>query len=631
MKNKNLYVLSFILSIYILSISILSFFDLARNRAYLVDKPYFNSYSYENDLRKYFESVQLLTYDIKNYPLNSEIKMIALNKSMRYYLKNKTTGKVYSNLENPQNLDDYINKEAIHVDEFPRNSSKNNSLQYINSWFQQNNFEGKFIFIKNADGFNQMMENYNYYNSKRSRIVKESIIGIISLLVGIALLIFSKIKSKSKFVTFDKIKNLYWKIPLDLRAFIFMIYSFLMLVYLYKTTFFYLPLSITHFVILTVVSVYTFYLVLNLDMILRFMRDKEEFLKHLRSSSLYQLGYLTKESFKIKDTLLKEFFVFIFTIFFGMSLILALFTVHTRELFLFFFIYIFIFLAFVPTYVLKRIVSLKKIIEGTDAISLGDLDHLIDESGDKNFAQIAKNINSMQGSFKKSVESQLKSERLKTELITNVSHDLKTPLTSIINYISLLKNEGLSPEENKKYINILDTKSQRLKVLIDDLFEASKVSSGAVELNIEKVDIAALLRQTLGELDEKISSSSLAFKVNIPVNPLYLNLDGKRTWRVFENLINNAIKYSMTGSRVYVDLVEQENKVIIILKNISSYEMDFNVDEIFERFKRGDKARNTEGSGLGLSIAKSIVELQGGRMNIEIDGDLFKVTVEFIK
>ncbi|MPN45920.1 Alkaline phosphatase synthesis sensor protein PhoR [bioreactor metagenome] len=117
----------------------------------------------------------------------------------------------------------------------------------------------------------------------------------------------------------------------------------------------------------------------------------------------------------------------------------------------------------------------------------------------------------------------------------------------------------------------------------------------------------------------------------MPVDPLYLNLDGKRTWRVFENLINNAIKYSMSGSRVYVDLVQQEDKVIIILKNISSYEMDFNVDEIFERFKRGDKARNTEGSGLGLSIAKSIVELQGGRMNIEIDGDLFKVTVEFIK
>lgn len=157
------------------------------------------------------------------------------------------------------------------------------------------------------------------------------------------------------------------------------------------------------------------------------------------------------------------------------------------------------------------------------------------------------------------------------------------------------------------------------------------MSSGAVNLEREQVDIAAILRQTLGELDEKINQSSLIFRVNIPTEKIYLYLDGKKTWRVFENLINNALKYSQPNTRVYIDLVELESNVLFTIKNVANYEMDFDPEEIFERFKRGDKSRNTEGSGLGLAIAKSIVELQDGRMHIEIDGDLFKVVVEFKK
>lgn len=211
-----------------------------------------------------------------------------------------------------------------------------------------------------------------------------------------------------------------------------------------------------------------------------------------------------------------------------------------------------------------------------------------------------------------------------TELITNVSHDLKTPLTSIINYVDLLKKEGLSKEEAQGYVEVLDRKSQRLKMLIDDLFEASKMASGAVELNIEKVDVTALLQQALAELHEKINNSSLTFKLKVPKQKVYANLDGKKTWRVFENLINNILKYSHPKTRVYIDLIETDSKITITMKNISSYEMDFDKEEIFDRFKRGDKSRNTEGSGLGLSIAKSILELQGGNLSIEIDGDIFK-------
>ncbi|MBZ1341549.1 sensor histidine kinase [Clostridium botulinum] len=282
-------------------------------------------------------------------------------------------------------------------------------------------------------------------------------------------------------------------------------------------------------------------------------------------------------------------------------------------------------------YLFKKANYLNEILKATKDISHGNLDYVLKENDRGILGKIAHNINNMKDGYKKSLEEQVKSQRLKTELITNVSHDLKTPLTSIINYIDLLKKEDLSKDEINGYISVLDRKSKRLKSLIEDLFEASKMSSGAVELNIEKINVTALLKQSLGEFEEKITKSSLELKFKYDNNKTYANLDGKKTWRVFENLINNIIKYSQPNTRVYIDLIETNTKIIITMKNISRYEMDFSADEIFERFKRGDKARNTDGSGLGLAIAKSISELQGGSLNIIIDGDLFKVIVEFNK
>lgn len=233
--------------------------------------------------------------------------------------------------------------------------------------------------------------------------------------------------------------------------------------------------------------------------------------------------------------------------------------------------------------------------------------------------------------FKSSLDNQMKSERLKSELITNVSHDLKTPLTSIVSYVDLLKSEALSKDEIQSYVAILERKSQRLKNLIDDLFEASKMASGNVELKVEKVNVVALINQALAEYEEKIKQSSLTFKLDFEKQKIYALLDGKKTWRVFDNLISNALKYAQPHTRVYLSIIEEQDQVIIIIKNISAYEMNFDVEEIFERFKRGDASRATEGSGLGLAIAKSIVELQGGTLRIEIDGDLFKAIVAFNK
>lgn len=234
-------------------------------------------------------------------------------------------------------------------------------------------------------------------------------------------------------------------------------------------------------------------------------------------------------------------------------------------------------------------------------------------------------------SFNEAVQREVASERMKAELISNVSHDLKTPLTAIISYIDLLKREELSPEEQKKYIEILDQKSQRLKALIEDLFEASKAASGNIKLNMEEIDLVALLKQTLGEMSEKVGKSQLQFKVTVPEYKLMSQLDGRRTYRIFENLINNIIKYAAPYSRVYIECKEEEREHSVVFKNISAKEMNFTAEEIVERFKRGDESRHTEGSGLGLAIAKNLTELQGGMLEVYIDGDLFKVSVKFPK
>ena len=220
---------------------------------------------------------------------------------------------------------------------------------------------------------------------------------------------------------------------------------------------------------------------------------------------------------------------------------------------------------------------------------------------------------------------------MKSELITNVSHDLKTPLTAIITYVDLLKKEGITEEERQSYIETLDLKSQRLKVLIEDLFEVSKANSGNVKMNFLEVDIVKLMKEVRVELADKIEQSNLDFRWNLPEEKVFLNLDGQRTYRIFENLLNNAIKYAMPFTRVYVDILNKESEVVITFKNMSAQELNFDADHLTERFVRGDSSRNSEGSGLGLAIAKSFTELQNGKFDINVDGDLFKVTICFWK
>ena len=268
----------------------------------------------------------------------------------------------------------------------------------------------------------------------------------------------------------------------------------------------------------------------------------------------------------------------------------------------------------------------KKLLNITKDIANGNLNTNLEE--DLGTFNLLKNeIGNIQIGFKKAVDEEVKSQKMKTELISNVSHDLKTPLTSIITYVDLLKDENLSDEKRKLYIDTLDRKSERLRVLIDDLFEVSKANSGNVSLNIVDVDIVSLMKQTLFEVEDKMKSSNLTLRNNFPDEKVILKLDSQRMFRVFENLLINITKYAMPNSRVYIDIIDKTNKVEISFKNMTAEEITFNVNELVERFVRGDKARNTEGSGLGLAIAKSFVELQGGSIDVSIDGDLFKVVI----
>lgn len=246
--------------------------------------------------------------------------------------------------------------------------------------------------------------------------------------------------------------------------------------------------------------------------------------------------------------------------------------------------------------------------------------------------EIAIYINEISNGLENAVNEKLKSERLKTELITNVSHDIKTPLTSIINYVDLLKQEDIKDEKIKEYVDILDNKSQRLKKLIEDLVEASKVSSGNIKLDKQKINLVELINQTVGEFSDKFNEKNLNVLVNTNKKEEYnIQADTRYMYRVVENLFSNIYKYSLEGSRVYIDINEEKQKIKLEIKNISKEALNITEDELMERFVRGDKSRNTEGSGLGLSIAKSLTELQNGEFNIIIDGDLFKVEVCFFK
>ncbi|MGK0466826.1 sensor histidine kinase [Clostridium sp.] len=682
-KNKYVYIVAFIICAIMFGLSRLSVADVMSNKNYLRTEPYFTSAEFKTDLVSYFNNIQALNGVYKDYSSKSDDDKVTkeeLISSKAEYdsnttneeneIKNKYSSDILSakqegnkekvsriteaqdkelaefEKENTKTLEDmqkeiaayktkdyeaiktavkekglikyYITSGEI-IDTNLVNVSdinlyiKNNALYSIKNNWLGNSGKAYFIIPKDIEKSSFIYTEYNYYNSVRQRIIKEAIIGFVSFIIGLLMLIYISKKKNDEMPLIQKLTKWYNVVPLDLRIFIFVIYSLIMNVYIRKVMFFYKPYNYEHIYILTIMAIYMFYFYINCMLAYNLYKNREEFRKQVKTCIFNKLS---KKGIIIL-TLLAAAAVPAAVFAFMMSSMIIIVPI----------VYFLCYLLFIMIYYINKIRFFKNILKGTEEIVSGNLNYTIKEKGRGNLFKLAHNINNMKAGFKKSLENEIKSERLKSELITNVSHDLKTPLTSIINYVDLLKKEDLTNEQAKGYIEVLDRKSQRLKMLIDDLFEASKMASGAVELNLEKVDVTALLQQSLAELHEKINSSSLIFKVKIPEEKVYANLDGKKTWRVFENLINNILKYSLPKTRVYIDLIEENNNIIITMKNISAYEMDFDNSEIFERFKRGDESRNTEGSGLGLAIAKGILELQGGSLSIEIDGDLFKAVV----
>lgn len=275
-------------------------------------------------------------------------------------------------------------------------------------------------------------------------------------------------------------------------------------------------------------------------------------------------------------------------------------------------------------------VTLRRLEAGGKKIAEGDFTYQIDTAhmiGD--FKEFGNSLNSISEGMSKAVDERMKSERMKTELITNVSHDIKTPLTSIINYIDLIEKENIDNETLREYIAVLDRQAAKLKKLIEDLVEASKASTGNLTVDMTECDVGVLLQQTVGEYDEKLEKADLKAIVTCPEEPVKIMADGRYMWRVFDNLMNNICKYSQSGTRIYLGLERIEGKAVVTFKNISRVPLNISADELMERFVRGDSSRSTEGSGLGLSIARSLTELQHGTLSLSVDGDLFKATLTF--
>ena len=274
--------------------------------------------------------------------------------------------------------------------------------------------------------------------------------------------------------------------------------------------------------------------------------------------------------------------------------------------------------------------DLKKIKIAGEEYASGNLEYQLQtDNMNWDFKEHGENMNRIADGLNIAIEKRIQSERMKTELITNVSHDIKTPITSIINYAGLIEKELCNSEKHKEYAEVLVRKASHLKRLLDDLVEASKATTGSIEMHMEECDATILLNQVVGEFEDKIQESKLELISKIPDEPIKILADSRRIWRVFENLMMNACKYSLEGSRVYLSLENIDGKAIFSFRNTSKHMLNITVDELMERFVRGDSARSTEGNGLGLSIAKSLTELQNGNMDIIIDGDLFKVILQF--
>lgn len=474
---------------------------------------------------------------------------------------------------------------------------------------------GSLVFFTNGNAYLYI---YNESNYSKVLLMFYGLTAILCLFVSIY--IFYK-KQFTNIVPFPNWQEKYNRIPIDVAGvclFIFGIYALLIVIQLHQLNLFFMIKAIFFNTFITALTLVQIFLLRNR------LKDQPSFKEDWKKSFTYRALNGFTDALHISSTGVQVFCLMIVMVCSGIGIPII---VQNRRLAV---IYFFLFVIITcPTMLLaaKRIGHFKRLSFNVDRLAKGQMIEDIPVKGWRDLKELTNNINILKHGVSFAQKEMSKSERLKTELITNVSHDLRTPLTSIITYSELLKKEDITDQERESYIEIIDRKSKRLKVLIEDLFEASKMASGAIELNKEKVDLVQLLQQALAENDERIQASPLQFRFKKSDQPIFAVVDGQKLWRVFDNLIGNCIKYSLEQTRVYIDIKKQQGRATISFKNVTKYELSENINELFDRFKRGDESRHTDGSGLGLAIAKSIMDLHGGEMEIEVDGDLFKVTV----
>lgn len=585
--------------------------ELEKMRSYFEDDEYTKEQllkKKKKELRIYYDELESMESVYEEY-----------KKFFAFYLKDNETGEIYTNLSGKD--EKYFTEET---------------MLFIENWdyelvpigppgieLEEKKLVGK-LGVKKDVSESVMSHSYLEFLKNQKVFYGFAIGGIIALLTGLVL--FAKMNIK-------ELRLVRRFIPIDVNAVLVVISGIVSFLVLIDSTNMYLYGSSKRNLLINCTSLLVLvgFTLLFLKLIQTRLRDKENKKADLQSSLTYKGYKAISEAFLNRSIGIQTLLLLGVIVAFVPGGFIIANRWHNSPLQNF----ILLLLLFIPVAVpiiyllLKRAGYFNMILKHTSELVEGNLAPDLIVKGSSPLANLAANINELKSGVEFSQREQLKSERLKTELITNVSHDLRTPLTSIISYSELLKKPGLSEEERNSYIEIIDRKSKRLKFLIEDLFEASKMASGNIELEKTRIDLNQLLEQALAEHEEKIKDSSLQFRVSNSGVPVYANIDGQKVWRVFDNLIGNILKYSLEHTRVYIQVKDEKGKAVITFKNVTKYELGENVDELFERFKRGDTSRHTEGSGLGLAIAKSIVDLHGGNMDIGLDGDLFKVTVQF--
>ncbi|MDR6552580.1 HAMP domain-containing sensor histidine kinase [Paenibacillus qinlingensis] len=551
-------------------------------------------------------------------------------KSLYYVVKNLKTGETYSNIA-PEALQKLRDQQAfIYTLDLPKIDEPNRFSYQMNV----DQIKATYYILNPSQGTGIIQSDYLSYESMKNQAQATVYLFIVIAALTIGLTYTARTYQTGEISLMNIQTEIRKHFPLDVRAWTTFIATAALFGILMECELYYWSSTYISMYQITIVLIASALLVI----VCSGFRGAVALLRHPEYLAQQWSSSLTASFWQtVKDTLERRGLIFKLIVFMAILGIMGFLPVcivassGEEVVIVFTFVWYILFLLVVLPYMMRKIKQLRAIIKGVEQMSQGNFDVTLPAKGKGQLSRMAMNINNLKYGLQLSLEKTRVSDRLKTELITNVSHDLKTPLTSIISYVDLLKKEGLSAEQSTHYLEVLDRKTQRLKVLIEDLFEASKMASGATELYWEKVDVSALLTQALAEFSDKIEASTLTFRVNVQSPHMYALLDGKKTWRVFENLIGNALKYALPGTRVYVTLTENTERVILVIQNISLHELNYDVEELFERFKRGDQSRGTEGSGLGLAIAKSIVELQGGTLTIDIDGDQFKVIAEFEK